>query len=300
MNRERLYWIGVGAGILVLLVLYFAWVRPARNRVESEEATFTAMQRRLDDLNRKRTIMPSANSLSEMRDYKAWIDDEQRRVIAFFADSDATLEMPLVPGQENPSENAFKGAYDARRRKIEADLRNRVRGIVLPPTKNLFSPYAWADSGALPSPADYKEITNGINIREELLTQIAECEAVEIRTLDVKKPVKADALYDVIPVSFSGVIPADKVSQFVRGILQVSRRQNKQGLCMAIRSLHIGKQSTPPLRQGVNVDIELDVLDFPNNLAKLAAPPAVEKAATPASEKKAEPAAAPKAGEAKK
>jgi len=267
VTRERIYWLLIAAFAVGLIVLYVIYVYPVQKRVREQRATLADLQQRLAKPAKFRKEVPSRKGLDGREAYRAWLDLEMNdKVAPFFARSDATLDRPLVSDPTRLTPPRFKDGYLRRVAEIRAELNRRVPGIVL--GKELFADHEWAETGALPDPADYAAIRQDINIRAQVLDFVAAHKGRQVKKLTVGGAGPWDRSWRLIPLSFEIVLPAEEVAAFVRSLLNVTwSRGGNRTLCMLPRRIHVARLDNPVGGPGaVGVEMELDVVDFDDSL----------------------------------
>ncbi len=259
-KRDRIYWFGVGAVAVGLICAYIFWVAPIRRRVADERDSFRFQRDKVEQLELARSIIPSEEAIEPVRDYTQWLENElQTRVANFFAASRETLNSPIVADAGNSvSQSRFKAEYQKRR----DDLMNRFPREWAS-SRRLFPDYGWLGEG-LPRERDYNNITQDYNIRKELLEMLMGVGALNVERIEVNIDNRRQGdLCDYIPVRLTAAVPADRLDRAINGLTNVSRRDGRQSLCVIIRRMTVSQASGEAAQVAVNIDLEMDVLDFP-------------------------------------
>ena len=282
MTRDRIYWLLialVAAGLAVAFVLYGL---PVVKGVREERAALEDLRRRLDDVLRFRHEVPSREALDERAAYRSWLDLQlKEKVLPFFAASDATLERPLVEGNDAATPSRFKDGYLRRLAEVRGAVQRQSPGLEL--GRDVFGRYIWAETGTLPDPADFPAIRKDINLRAQLLLLAAAHRARQVKRLDVRAAEPGEE-WSTIPVSLGVVLPTRSAAGFVRETLNAAWQSGTapagRNVCALLRRMHLARGQD---NDSVLVELELGVLDFAER-APAAPPGGAAPAARPGQE----------------
>jgi hypothetical protein len=234
LNGRRAFWAAMGAGAVVLALLIVFWAFPAyiKLRLAREE-----WRGQIDELRMLRTAapnIPSLESIQKRQDYRTWLADQADIAKRFFADRTAIIEVPLAAeGQASPAE--FKEAYHQATNTQRKWLEENRRSMTLSNMPEAYSSYPWMIGAALPDRATYLDVLHDYWTRYYLYKMLLRSGVSVVKTLEVRKAVSTNALFDGISFHLDVTLPPDKVNGLVEYLLSVSATDSSKPVLDLVR-----------------------------------------------------------------
>jgi len=256
----RGFWMAVGGGAVLVLILLFAWARPA---YDSAVQARQALDQVCIELNYYESVaeeIPSPRALDDRQDFRGWLEGQARIVDEFFTERGALINATLT-GMENPEPTRFKDAYSqALARQADWFEQNRRRMEVANPT-TAFTVYGWVRSNELPTRDIYPKVRRGYWSRHYLYRRFHEARASAVARLAVGEDfVPLTDKYGGMRFSAELDIAPDRVAGLLEKMLKVSPSDDP-GAIFLIESFGVsGKPETAGPRPLCRVSMSGHVL----------------------------------------
>lgn len=222
IGRERLFWLGIGAGGVAVFLLLVLWAVPAHNRASRAAEKWRACVVDLEKLQGISRSLPSQSSVKALKEYRVWVQDQADLAEAFFYDRSAILSAPLTGTAEDVTASQFKEAY------IRAvyDQRGWLEGnrtrMKVEAGKGAFPTYGWMTSTALPDPKAYGDILCRYWAYKKLYEILLEGNVRIVRGLEVGSPY-ASPRFSRMSIQANLVVRPRDMDSLIRKLLRVSR-----------------------------------------------------------------------------
>ncbi len=223
-GSSRVFWgTMAGVGLMILLLLAF-WVIPAHSAAAEAAAAWQTQLRDLETLQMEAAKIPSNRTLTERREYRAFVEKQAEWVRSFFADRTKLMEAELA-GQGTVTPADFKNAYILQ---LEAQRNELTRGLKVPDPAKAYRIYPWVTNSSLPDASEYKAVLRDYWTRYYLyrafMGKSGGPPVAQVARLEVRGTVPIEHAPDFEGVPFLATVTVDpkSVTRLVNTLLAAS------------------------------------------------------------------------------
>jgi len=221
LGGERAFWLGIGGGTVVVLLLLFVWAAPAHRKAGEAERELDLQLKQLQVFRSLAGKIPSARTVRDRAEFRTWLDNQADQVGKFFAERASLLDAPIAGGSDVKPED-FKEAYiRALARQREWFARN-TKKLSVPNVRDAFSVYPWVSARELPSPAEYPGIRRAYWSRHYLYRGFLLARVTTVSRLAVGKVKKISSEFDGLQFQADLLVAPDRVKGVLEKLLRVS------------------------------------------------------------------------------